>query len=62
MRQERFTEQAQQALMASQELVRQHHHNQWAVGHILLALLMQQQGLVGDILNELGLDVTAVRY
>ena len=61
MRQERFTEQAQEALATSQELVRQYHHNQWDVEHILLALLMQERGLVGDILRELGADVEKVR-
>jgi len=61
MKQERFTEQAQEALAASQELVRQHHHSQWDVEHILLALLQQQAGLVGSILKELKVDVEAVR-
>ncbi len=61
MRQERFTEQAQEALASSQELVRQYRHSQWDVEHILLALLQQQAGLVGDILTELGVDVEAVR-
>jgi len=61
MRQEKFTEQAQQALAASQELVRQYQHNQWDIEHILLALLMQEQGLVGEILKELGIDREAVR-
>ncbi len=61
MRQERFTEQAQQALATSQELVHQYQHSQWDVEHILLALLMQQHGLVGDILKELNIDVEVVR-
>ncbi|MFC2010735.1 ATP-dependent Clp protease ATP-binding subunit [Chloroflexota bacterium] len=61
MRQERFTEQAQEALALSQELVHQYHHNQWDVEHILLALLQQERGLVGDILRELGLDVEEVK-
>jgi len=61
MRQERFTEQAQEALALSQELLRQYHHTQWDVEHILLALLQQEHGLVGDILGELGVDVEAVR-
>ncbi len=61
MKQERFTEQAQEALAASQELVRQYHHSQWDVEHILLALLQQERGLVGDILRELGVDVEAVK-
>lgn len=61
MRQERFTEQAQEALGLSQELVREYHHSQWDVEHILLALLRQEKGLVGDIFKELGVDVEAVR-
>ncbi len=61
MRQERFTEQAQEALALSQELVRQYQHSQWDVEHILLALLQQEQGLVGEILRELGADVTIIK-
>jgi len=61
MRQERFTEQAQEALALSQEIVRQYHHSQWSVLHILLALLRQERGLVGDILKELGVNVETVK-
>jgi len=61
MRQERFTEQAWDAITASQQLVMQFHHNQWDVEHILLALLQQEQGLVGDILKELGVSVETVK-
>jgi len=61
MRQEKFTEQAQEALALSQELVRQYQHSQWDVEHILLALLQQERGLVGDILGELGADVEAIK-
>jgi len=61
MRQERFTELAQEAMAASQELVHQYKHSQWDVEHILLALLQQERGLVGDILKELNIDVEAVR-
>ena len=61
MKQERFTEQAQEALANSQELVRQYHYNQWAVAHILLALLRQEGGLVSDILKELEVNIETVR-
>ena len=61
MQQERFTELAQEALATSQELVHQYHHSQWDVEHILLALLRQEKGLVGDILREFKVDVEAVR-
>ncbi|MGD8501456.1 MAG: AAA family ATPase, partial [Phycisphaerales bacterium] len=61
MRQERFTELALDALAASQELVRQFQHSQWDVEHLLLALLQQERGLVGDILRELKIDAEAVK-
>ncbi len=61
MRQDRFTEQAQEALALSQEIVRQYHHSQWDVEHILLALLRQERGLVGEILRELGVDTDTIR-
>ncbi len=61
MKQGRFTEQAQEALASSQELVRRYRHNQWDVEHILLALLQQEKGLVGDILTELGVDIEAAK-
>jgi ATP-dependent Clp protease ATP-binding subunit ClpC len=61
MRQERFTEQAQEAIQASQQLAVQFKHSQWDVEHILLALLLQQRGLVGDILKELNVDAEAIR-
>ena len=54
MRQERFTEQAQEALALSQQLVASYQHSQWDVEHILLALLQQEKGLVVDILQPTG--------
>ena len=61
MRQEKFTEQANEALQASQQLVTQYKHSQWDIEHVLLALLMQRQGLVGDILKEMEVDSEVVR-
>ena len=61
MKPERFTEQAQEVLAASQELVHRYHHNQWDVEHILLALLQQENGITGEILQELGADAEAVK-
>jgi ATP-dependent Clp protease ATP-binding subunit ClpC len=61
MKQERFTEQAQEAISTSQQLAMQYQHSQWDVEHILLALLLQKQGLVGDILKELNIDVESIR-
>jgi ATP-dependent Clp protease ATP-binding subunit ClpC len=61
MKQERFTEQAQEAISTSQQLAMQYQHSQWDVEHILLALLLQKQGLVGDILKELDIDAERIR-
>ena len=58
---DRFTEQAQEALAASQELVRQYGHSQWDVEHILLALLQQQDSLTAKVLSQLGVDADAVK-
>jgi ATP-dependent Clp protease ATP-binding subunit ClpC len=58
---ERFTEQAQEVLAASQELVRRYRHNQWDVEHVLLALLEQEKGITRDILQMLGADVDVVK-
>ena len=61
MRQERFTEQAQEAIQASQQMATQYKHSQWDIEHILLSLLIQKEGLVGDILKELKVDAGSVR-
>ena len=61
MRQDRFTEQAREALEATDTLVRQFQHSQVDVEHVLLALLQQEKGLVSDILKELGIDIEAIR-
>jgi len=61
LRPERFTEQAQEVLAASQELVRRYRHNQWDVEHVLLALLEQEKGITRDIFQMLGVDVDVVR-
>ncbi len=61
MRQERFTEQAQEALQTSQQMAMQFKHSQWDVEHILLALLVQRQGLVGEILKEINVDADMMR-
>ncbi|MBF6600533.1 MAG: AAA family ATPase [Dehalococcoidia bacterium] len=60
MRQDRFTQQAQEVLAASQEIVRQQRHSQWDVEHVLLALLQHQDGLAGRILEAMQVDVRAL--
>jgi ATP-dependent Clp protease ATP-binding subunit ClpC len=60
MRQDRFTQQAQEVLSASQEMVRTQRHSQWDVEHVLLALLQHQDGLASRILDHMGIDVSAL--
>ncbi len=61
MKQDRFTEQAQEALQQSQEIVREFRHSQWDVEHVLLALLRQEKGLVGEIMAELHVNIETLR-
>src|SRR5438477_606667 len=60
MRQDRFTQQAQEVLAASQEMVRTQRHSQWDVEHVLLALLQHQEGLAARLLDHMGVDVRAL--
>jgi ATP-dependent Clp protease ATP-binding subunit ClpC len=61
MRPDKFTEQAQEAIALSQQIVRRYQHSQWDVEHIFLALLEQKKGLTGEILRKLKIDVDEVR-
>ncbi|MBN1375332.1 MAG: AAA family ATPase [Dehalococcoidia bacterium] len=61
MRQEKFTEQAQEVLGASQQLVSRYYNSMWDVEHILLALLEQEKGLASDILKKLNINLTAIK-
>src|SRR5437016_12934976 len=60
MRQDRFTEQAQAVLQASQEMVREQRHTQWDVEHVLLALVQTKDGLARAILEKMGVNPAAV--
>jgi ATP-dependent Clp protease ATP-binding subunit ClpC len=61
MRQEKFTEQAQEVLGASQQLVSRYLNSMWDVEHIFLALLEQEKGLASDILKNLNVNLTAMK-
>ncbi|MEX0799649.1 MAG: AAA family ATPase [Dehalococcoidia bacterium] len=61
MRQDRFTEGAQQVLASSQELVRKERHSQWDVEHVLMALLTHEGGVMPAILERLGVDRDRLR-
>ena len=61
MRQDRFTEQAQQVLAASQEAVRTRRHSQWGVPHVLFALSELDGGLALQVLEQLDVDVAQLK-
>ena len=61
LRPDQFTEQAQEVLHNSQELVRRYSHSQWDVEHILLALFELENGIPGEILAEIGVQVDALK-
>ena len=61
MKQEKFTEQAQEVLGASQQLVSRFRNSMWDVEHIFLALLEQEKGLAADILKKLNINLTAMK-
>jgi ATP-dependent Clp protease ATP-binding subunit ClpC len=57
MRQDRFTEQAQEVLHASQQLVRKMRHPQWDVEHLMLALVQHPDGLARQVFERLNVPV-----
>ncbi|HCH07955.1 MAG TPA: Clp protease, partial [Dehalococcoidia bacterium] len=61
LRPENFTEQAREAMGASQEILRQLQHSQWDSEHILMALLDQDKGVAIDIMTEMGVYVDAIK-
>ena len=60
LRPDQFTEQAQEVLHNSQDLVRRYNHSQWDVEHILLALLQLEKGTPQEILTQMGVSIDAM--
>ena len=56
-----FTEQAQEILGKSQEIVRRYKHSQWDVEHVLMALLEHEEGVPAEVLRQLGVTIAAMR-
>ena len=56
-----FTEQAQEVLARSQQIVQRFQHSQWDAEHVLLALLEQEKGVPVQILFDLGVAVDDMR-
>ena len=61
LRPDNFTEQAQEVLRESQEVVRRYRHQQWDAEHILTALLEQKDGIAQELLAELEAPTDAIR-
>src|SRR2546428_13127474 len=61
MRQDRFTEGAQEVLAASQEMVRKERHSQWDVEHVLLAMLQHSSGILPQLFQNMNVDVGKLR-
>jgi len=61
MRQDRFTEGAQEVLAASQELVRKERHAQWDVEHVLMAMLSHGKGVLPQLFEQMEVDVAKLR-
>src|SRR5437870_1598005 len=61
MRQDRFTEGAQEVLAASQEMVRKERHSQWDVEHVLLAMLQHTSGILPQLFESMNVDVGKLR-
>ena len=57
----KMTEKAQEAIVAAQRLAEEHNHSQLDVEHLLFALVDQQDGVVPQILQRLGVDPRQVR-
>ena len=54
---DRFTEQAQEVIAASQEILNRYRHNQWDCEHLFLALIEQEKGVPSEIFSALGVNL-----
>ncbi|RJQ44515.1 MAG: AAA family ATPase [Anaerolineaceae bacterium] len=61
MRFDRFTERAQEAAQKAAEIIQRYGHNQIDTEHILLALIEQQQGVVGQLLEIMSVDSSMLK-
>ncbi|RLC64056.1 MAG: ATP-dependent Clp protease ATP-binding subunit [Chloroflexota bacterium] len=61
MRLDRFTERAQDAAQRAVEIMSRYGHTQVDTEHLLLALLEQPEGVIPQILEQLGVDVAQVQ-
>jgi len=60
MRFDKFTTKAQEIIQESQNISEKYDHQQIEPEHILMALILQQEGIVTAILKKLGVDITVI--
>ena len=61
MRPDQFTEQAQEAIGLSHEVVRRYRHSQWDVEHIFMSMIEQPEGLTRTVLEHAGADPDIIK-
>src|ERR687898_2267018 len=61
MQLDRFTLKSQEALQAAIRLAAERRNTETAPGHLLLALLDQEEGIVGPVLRKVGAAPAAIR-
>ena len=60
MRFDRFTERAQDAAMRAYEVLQRYGHTQVDTEHLLLALIEQPEGVIPEILRQMGVDLETI--
>ena len=60
LRPDEFTEQAQEILKTSQDIMRRYRHSQWDSEHVLMALIEQEKGIPAEVFRELGVSLESV--
>ena len=60
MRFDRFTERAQDAAMRAYEVLQRYGHTQVDTEHLLLALIEQPEGVIPEILDQLGVSLEVI--
>src|SRR4051794_3699737 len=61
MKLDKFTVKAQEAVQAAQTVARRRDHQQLEPEHLLAALLEQEDGVAGPVLERIGADLKLVR-
>ena len=60
LRPDEFTEQAQEILKSSQDIMRRYRHSQWDSEHVLMALVEQEKGVPAEVFRELGVSLESM--